>query len=112
MPCDTRIRTSVPELAKMVQPRLQKVLEADGWYVQVASGVLTAAKSYLQLKVGNGTAELSSAYMSEAQRDEALATIRRSYAARTVTEVSARFGFKLQGSEALLGGAQRLVLKR
>ena len=111
MPCDTRIKTSVVDLAKVDLDRLAAVLAADGWrVVRGSAATLTAMRDGARLAVDPGRAELSTPAWVDAT--ELHASIRRAYAARTVTDVSARFGFKLQGREQLLGGAQRLMLRR
>jgi hypothetical protein len=110
MPCDTRIQTSVVDLAKVDQGRLASVLEADDWVVTRMAGDLRASRDACMLVVASGRATLFSPPWVDAS--ELHASIRRAYAARTVTDVSARFGFKLQGREQLLGGAQRLMLRR
>jgi phage tail sheath gpL-like len=115
MPCDTRISTSVVELAKADRARLASVLAADGWTVTltgaIGAQVLVAAKGGMSLRVAGTDARLTTGYGDNA--DDVTAAIRRAYAARTVADVSRRFGFKQQGSpEQLLGGAQRLLMRR
>ena len=115
MPCDTRISTSVVELAKVDRARLAEVLKADGWQVTLAgegqARVLDAYKGGMSLRVAGADALLTTGYGDNA--DDVTAAIRRAYAARTVLDVSRRFGFKQQGTpEQLLGGAQRLMLRR
>jgi hypothetical protein len=114
MPCDTRISTSVVELAKVDRGRLSEVLKADGWAVTLTgegqARVLVASKGGMSLRVAGTEARLTTGYGADV--DETLAAIRRAYAARTVLDVSARFGFQVKGTEQLLGGAQRLMLRR
>jgi hypothetical protein len=133
MPCDTRIKTSVVDLAKADRKRLAAVLEADGWvlYENTASLLLAGKEPVgqgLALGLGRGarpalavpagallTIDGSGATLATTtkdQGDELHASIRRAYAARTLKDVSARFGFKVTGSEQLLGGAQRVMLRR
>lgn len=115
MPCDTRISTSVVELAKVDRARLASVLKADGWAVTLTgegqASTLLASKAGMSLRVAGADARLTTGYGDNA--DDVTAAIRRAYAARTVLDVSKRFGFKQQGApEQLLGGAQRLMLRR
>ena len=111
MPCDTRIRTSVVDLAKVDRKRLAAVLQTEGWVLyENTTSLLLAGKSGALLTIDGSGASLGTT--TKAQADELHAAIRRAYAARTLKDVSARFGFKVTGSEALLGGAQRVMLRR
>jgi hypothetical protein len=111
MPCDTRIKTSVPDLAKVDRKRLEAVLGGMGWVVRHEGAALLAqGPDYSRLHVEGGTATLTT--YGGRPAEDMLAEVRRAYAARTVADVSARFGFKVQGREQLLGGAQRLMLRR
>ena len=111
MPCDTRIKTSVVELAKANRKRLVAILQSEGWLIYNASeALLYAGHAGVLLTIENGQATLSTGTADQA--NDVLAHIRRAYAARTVSDVSARFGFKVQGTEQLLGGAQRVLLRR
>lgn len=112
MPCDSRITTTVVELAKVNRERLATVLGELGWDATVNDGVLTAyGPRGEQLRVTDADARLTtSAY--GANTDKLLTTIRQAYAARTVQDVSKRFGFRMAGSKDLKDGAKRLVLRR
>jgi hypothetical protein len=114
MPCDTRIKTSVVDLAKVDRKRLAAVLAAMGWSVaeNVTTRLLAFHPSGYRLNVEGNEATLETLAYGNRQPAEVLADIRRAYAARTLTDVSARFGFKVQGTEQLLGGAQRVMLRR
>jgi hypothetical protein len=114
MPCDTRIKTSVVELAKVDRKRLAAVLVAMGWSVaeNVSTRLLAFHGSGYRLNVEGTEATLETPAYGGQPASEVLASIRRAYAARTLTDVSAMFGFKVQGTEQLLGGAQRVLLRR
>lgn len=112
MPCDTRITTSVVELAKADRKRLAAVLGELGWDVVERDGVLTAyGRSGEVLRVSGGVATLATNAYGDAM-ERVLTSIRQAYAARTVAEVSKRFGFRVAGTQQLNGGAKRLVLRR
>jgi hypothetical protein len=112
MPCDTRIKTSVVDMAKVDRKRLAAVLESLGWtlYENTSTRLVASCAYGVWLQVEGASAVLTTT--STQQANDLHAQIRRAYAARTLTEVSARFGFKVQGTEQLLGGAQRVLLRR
>lgn len=119
MPCDTRIRTTAPELVRVNRGRLAAALGDDGWTVTLTgqataaldSRVLIASRGGVSLRVSADGATVTTGYGTE-DADEVLATAKRAYAARTVADVSERFGFRVQGTEQLLGGARRILLRR
>lgn len=111
MPCDQRITTSVVELAKVNRKRLAVVLGELGWQIVELPGLLTAYGPRGEtLRVTDTDARLSASRYTDT--DATLTKIRQAYAARTVADVSKRFGFKVAGSQNLQGGAKRLVLRR
>jgi hypothetical protein len=112
MPCDQQITTSVVELTKVNRDRLAVVLGELKWTATVRDGVLTAyGPRGEQLRVTATEARLTtSAYTADSEA--ILTTIRQAYAARTVQDVSRRFGFKAAGTQTMANGAKRLVLRR
>jgi len=111
MPCDQQITTSVVELTKVNLERLAAVLKADGWSVRLANGRLRASGPHsASLDVSKKAAKLST--WPGVSADTVLAPIRQAYAARTVAEVSKRFGFRVQATRTTATGAKQLLLKR
>jgi hypothetical protein len=111
MPCDQRITTSVVELAKSNRKRLEAVLTEAGWTVYTQGDTLRAyGPGDVTLVVTPTEAAMTaSRYVDTAP---VLTRIRQAYAAKTVAEVSKRFGFKVAGTKKLQGGAKRLLLRR
>jgi len=119
MPCDTRIRTTAPELVAVNRGRLAAAMRDDGWTVTITgeatatldSRVITASRNGVSVRVSAQGASVTTGYGTETA-ESVLASVKRAYAARTVADVSARFGFQVKGAEQLLGGARRIVLGR
>ncbi len=105
MPCDSiQVSESVP-FDKVNFPRLQKALLADGWRVGLQNGVLDATRfvggSIQRFVLRQGEVQATIAVnASYDDPDNVAASIRRSYAAATVKELSARYGWKLTNEKS------------
>ena len=89
--------------------RLGATLEGEGWRVAIMENVLQAIKGGMRISYTKGAETIGIKGVASAQ--EHIAAVKRAYAARTVADAAARFGWRVE-KKTVVGQTIKMSLGR